>query len=587
VALGLVHRFYPDWLAVDLKQAAREHGQSAERISRLTTRAIVAFEQALATLTRRGRPPRCREVDEATVELSLTRALLAVATAILAHVSLRGRAVRALVVGAWQRLAHEPGMTQARFCAALSLPARTLRHWLTHAPAAAAPRLEQQASSPPPRRPRKRPPRRGRFRFDVMLPDTQIGADTTDVSAFGVPLKLIAAQDIGGRDERLFDSVVVDDHESAALVADVLAKALADRAGAQAITDQGSPYMAAETREALAALEVEHAPQREGDPLGKSTVERAFKTIKSIARPLLDATNRIAARAPSLCNAELAKGITRLLVTALLRAYQHGARAARGALAARGGAPPEELSRLAEASRELARAQERSRRQLLSHIHDIYNISGPRQSFVDSFYRYPIEVLHDADRAFRAQAHRDDIRDRKSYFSALIRAAHDDFRRIRDRLRHERAEQERDALEAARVGAAYGAWMTEPETWLRDALHLLAIQWRPEQGSLLFDGQGIGLGWMRAALQQLVARLGVTTAADVIEGVLHSFRLAHLDRLGPQGVSHIEALVRCHLPLRCATEHDTKQGLAPFDASAILRVTGRNLRPNHSDRLRN
>jgi DNA-binding transcriptional ArsR family regulator len=37
----------------------------------------------------------------------------------------------------------------------------------------------------------------------------------------------------------------------------------------QAITDQGTPYMAEETRAALGALEAEHAPQKEGDPTGK------------------------------------------------------------------------------------------------------------------------------------------------------------------------------------------------------------------------------------------------------------------------------------------------------------------------------
>jgi hypothetical protein len=44
----------------------------------------------------------------------------------------------------------------------------------------------------------------------VFLPGTQVGADTTDLSVFGVPLKLVGVQDIGGRDRSLFDSVVID-----------------------------------------------------------------------------------------------------------------------------------------------------------------------------------------------------------------------------------------------------------------------------------------------------------------------------------------------------------------------------------------
>jgi transposase InsO family protein len=584
VALGLVYRLRPDWLAVELRQATREYGQSAERVSRLTTRAVVVFEQALAALTQRGRPPRRRELDEATAELSLTRALLAVTTAILAHVSLRGRVVRDLIVGAWQRLAPEPGMTQARFCAALSLPTRTLREWLAHAPAAGSPPVAPPCSPPPPRRPRARPPRRGRFGFDVTLPNTQIGADTTDLSAFGVPLKLIAAQDIGGRDERLFDAVLVDDHESAELVTQVLTEALIDRAGAQVVTDQGSPYMAAQTREALAALDVEHAPQREGDPLGKSTVERAFRTLKDIARPLLKLTDHMASDSPWLRHPELAKGVTKLLVTALLRAYQHGARAAREACAARGGVEPETLSRLAEESREHARADERSRRQLLSHLHEVFHLPRSKQSFVNSFYRYPIHVLREAERAFRAQVHRDDIRDRESYFAALVRGAHDDFRRTRARVRHDRAEQARDAQAQAHVDATRAAWNADPATWLRHALHLLAMQWRTDQGGLLFHGAGLGLGWMRAALRLLVASLGAATASDVTEGILQTFRLTHIDTLTPKGVAAIEALVRDHF--QPAPRRDPKKDLAPLNVSAILRVTGRNQRPPQSEPLR-
>jgi hypothetical protein len=287
---------------------------------------------------------------------------------------------------------------------------------------------------------------------------------------------------------------------------------------------------------------------------------------------------------PSLRDTELARGIARLLVTALLRAYQHGARAAREACAARGNVEPETLSRLAEESRERARAGERSRRQLLSHLHEVFHLPRSKQSFVNSFYRYPIEVLREAERAFRAQVHRDDIRDRESYFAALVRRAHDDFRRARDRVRRDRAEQAHDAAAQAHVDAARAGWTADPAAWLRQALDLLAIQWRPDQRGLLFDGAGLGLGWMRAALRLLVARLGAAAAADVAEGLVQSFRLIHIDKLGPQGVAAIEALARDHIlrAVRC----DPKNDLALPDASAIMRVTGRNQRPPQSDRLR-
>jgi hypothetical protein len=584
VALGVVHRLQPDWLAIDLQHAARQHGQSPERLSRLITRAIAGFEALLGTLTQRGRPPRRRDADDTQVALALTQALLALCTAILAHVSLRSHVVRQLIVGAWQRMEHEPGMTQARFCAALSLPARTLRAWLKRLPStgASSPPIPPEPAEPK-RPPPRRPPRRRRFGFDVTLPDTQIGADTTDVSAFGVDLKLIAAQDIGGRDERLFDAVLVDDHESSEHVVDVLGQALTERAGAQVITDQGTPYMAEQTLAALAALEVEHAAQREADPLGKSTVERAFKTVKSIADPLLQLTNRIAARVPALRDTSLAKGVTTLVITALLKAYQHGARAARAGQDARAGIDPETLARLARESRERARAQERSRRQLLAHIHDIFQFESSLRSFVNSLYRYPLTVLRDAERAFGTQAHRDDIRNRSSYFAALVRRFYKDWRTERERATRAREQDDLAAKQRAQQDATRAGWHSDPAAWLRHALELLALQWQKDQRVLLFDGAGLGLGWMRAALRRIVDLFGARDGGDIASGVLHAFLSAH-DELGPEGRTAIETLLRRHLSSTTASV-DTLD-IAAVNASAILRLAGRNQRPSPSARLR-
>jgi hypothetical protein len=584
VALGLVHRLQPHWLAIDLQHAARQHGHSPERLSRLVTRAIAGFEPVLATLTQRGRPPRRRDADDTQLELALTRALLAVCTSILAHVSLRSHVVRELIVGAWQRLSHQSGMTQARFCAALALPARTLRAWIKRLPSIGAALPPIQPQLPKPKRPQShRAPRRRRFGFDCTLPDTQIGADTTDVSAFGVALKLIAAQDIGGRDERLFNAVLVDDHESSKHVVDVVAQALNDPAGAQVITDQGTPYMAEQTRAALAALEVEHAAQREADPLGKSTVERAFKTVKSIAHPLLELTNRIAARVPALCDISLAKGVTILVITALLRAYQHGARAARAAQDARAGIDPETLARLARESREQARAQERSRRLLLAHTHQIFQFKSSLRSFVNALHRYPLTVLREAERAFGTQAHRDDIRDRTSYFAALVRRFYKEWRTERNRAARAREQDNCAAQQQAQSDAALAFWHKDPAAWFRHALDLLAMQWRKDQGVLLFDGAGLGLGWMRAALRRLSELFGARDSADIASGVVHAF-LADHDELGPQGRAAIEALLRRHLPTTTASA-DTPD-IATANASAILRLAGRNQRPLPSARLR-
>ncbi len=599
VALGIVSRWRPSWLAIELKTAAAEHGVGPERLSRLVSRAIARFEPLVAKLTRRGRPPREHDAARVQTELAITRALLETTSAVLARVSLRGRRVRELVIGAYERLVSEHPISQKRFCEALSLPVRTMRHWLTQArrrrcqpeqrdPACPACGCEPSGgASPGPKPPSgpsaaPRPPRRGRFNFDVVLPGTQIGADTTDLSAFGIALKLIAAQDIGGRDQSLFDSVLVDDHESAEHVAAVLTEALRDRPGAQAITDQGTPYLAERTREALAALEADHAPQREADPLGKATVERAFRSLKSIADPLLALTSRAAEALPALRDASLAKAVTTLLFTALLRAYQHGARAARAALEARGGIDPDELARRAEHSRERARATERSVKLLLGHLHDVYHLAGKVTAFIRTFRTYPLAVIRDAETALRARLVRDDlepVRDPWRYFGAIVRRLHDEHRRLRARLRHDHEQNRERDRQHRDDDARLAAFRADPVAWLRQALDLIAMQWLPQTGTLLCGGAGYGLGTMRAALRRIHQVHG-HAAGDVAAGTLHDFRLDHAERLGDRGLDAVAAMLRRELA-KLGTNHDC----APQAASAILARTGKKPRPPPSGHL--
>jgi hypothetical protein len=578
IALGLVFRFKPAWVAVDLGTAAAEAGVRPQRLSRLVTRVIDPFEAVVARLTRRGRPGREDGPEAISTELALTQELLGVSASILRDLSPRGTAVRERLIGAFERLQQRYPLTQQRFCETLGIAPRTFRHWLTQ-PRRAGQRRVAPSAQPTPRPPR--PLRRGRFGFDVTLPATQFAADTTDLVACGVPLKLVAAQDVGGRDAALFDAVIVDDHESAEHVAQVLDCALADAAGAQLITDQGTPYLATRTREALVALDVEHAPQKEGDPLGKATVERAFRAVKDIARPLFALTNQAATAMPALHCASLARALATVVITALLRAYQHGARAARVADTARGDINPDELARRAEVSREHARATDRSARLLLTHVHELYAMPGSVQTFVNSLRRYPLVVLHDAERALRQQAHRTDIRDRKSYFSAIVRNLCDEYRKQRERETQARAQQvalRRQHHEHAQRMAAFHA---DPLTWLRHALDLLAMQWLPDTGELLFGGIGLGQAYLLAALERLALLHGADAVADLARGALHDFRLANADRLGPHGAAAIAALLERSLETLASTPD-----CAALSASAMLLRTGKSPRPPPPNHLR-
>ena len=587
VCLALLQRLRPAWCAITVTDAGHAEGQSAERLARLATRSLPHFEQALGALTRRGRPPLDTAAARAAAEHALTTELLGVATALLEETAGRfTTTARALVLGAWLRLCTaQPGLTQKRFCAALGLSERTLRAW--RARPAAAPRAASAPKDDIDPEP-KRPLRRGRFAFDVLLPDTQLGADTTDLSAFGVPLKLLAAQDLGGRDQDLFDAILVDDHESAELVSSVLSQALHELPGAQALSDQGTPYMAAATTDLLEQLEVEHAPQPEATPTAKATLERAFGTVKRIAAPLLSLTDRLARAVPSLRDPELAKAAVKLLMTALLRAYQAGARAALRADRQRSGIDLAELERAAERSRERARATDHSARLLLEHVHAAYGMDLPLAVFRRLFRRYPLEVLRAAEQAFGQQAHRADIKKRAAYFAAVVRATERAYRTRRAREDDEQQRRaQRDAAEREEQQRR-GRWHAHPAEWLAHALELIAALWLPDRGQLVADGVGAGTAYVRAALARLLELHGPLTAADTAAGVADAFARAWWSRLGDAGVAAVlDVYWRRVRELPAHPTEPATLDLARQFASAILHRTGPPRRPAPLEGLRN
>jgi transposase InsO family protein len=513
IALAIVVRSRPDWIRVQIQQAAAELGFRPGHISRLTTRAVGAMEELLARLTRRGRPTRDTGQDLER-ELMLRSRLLEVCVGLLREVNAPPRVVREIALGAWERLKDAPGMTQQWFCDNLGIASRTLRDWISNP----RPRKTAEPSATAPRRRRKRGPRRGRFGFDVTIPGLQMAADTTDIKVLGVGLKLMAAQDVGGRDIDLLEAVVIEPQESAQQIAQMFSEALSGRPGTQMISDQGTPYMAASTRQALEDLGAQHAPQREANPTAKATIERAFRTVQELSEPLFALSDRVAEMFPSLRTPELAAALARRVVYCLLQAYQHGARAARQACAARAGVDVDELVRRAELSRQRAVATDRSRRLLLEHIHRIYDIGRPLHRFIHDLYNYPLDVLKEAERAFIRQVHRDDIRDRASYFCALVRSAYKQWVQRRDRdererqERRQRDEQSRIAQEQARIRK------DDPIAYLFEAFDWLSLQWNPGSRSLLFAGEGPALGMLRAALRGVHNRYG-STAFDIANGV--------------------------------------------------------------------
>jgi hypothetical protein len=542
MAVVILTAHQPAWLTVSTADAARALGVHPSYVSRLAGRFLTPARTLLATLTRRGRRPARGGESAAARALRKTQALLETAAALVRSPR---AAVRPLVLGAFVRMHAEYGISKTEFCNALGLSERTFRAWRgRHAAAAVAP---TPAPAPtPPAKPKKRGPRRPRLHFDVFVPDVQFGADTTDLHVFGVDLKLVGLQDIGGRDRSLFDAVVVDTTESADHVKKAFETVLAACPGAQTLTDQGTPYMAQATVDLFNALDVEHAPQREGHPQGKATVERGFLSLKAALAPLVDLTNFLAARFPLLRDPSIAVPFTRLATAVALRAHQAGARAARRADDARGGVDEDALVRAAARAREDARAEDRSVRLWLSQLHAQLRFPGSLEAFVRDFRRVPLEALKDAERDLRKRLIiKDDIRDLWRYFAVLARNARDALFRERDARDAAQALAEQRRRDDARADTERRAFLEDPVRWLHVAFDLIALHWH--RGELLFDGVGPGSGNLAAALGHLAATRGAQATVDITRVVLDEFLRARHHEFGHDGARALSAVVERHL----------------------------------------
>ena len=224
--------------------------------------------------------------------------------------------------------------------------------------------------------------------------------------------------------------------------------------------------------------------------------------------------------------------MTHLIVDALLRAYQHGARMTRAAIEQRGEIDPGDLEQVACRARQQAQAHDRSARLLLSEIHDQYDIGRDKKRFVDGLRRYPLPVLQQAEKDFSKQVHRDDIHDRASYFAALVRRCHDDYRLRRARVQQEAREHRQREEHDRAVEQQQREHASAPVKMIRDALELIALQWDSATRQLLFDGAGPGQGMLDKAFGELSNSLGATAAKDVVRGVFHDFAIGNNRALG-------------------------------------------------------
>jgi len=499
ISARIVASYNPKWLAAPVTQLVKPEGISLERLSRLKARLFESLEDLVKRATRRGRPATSSQpVDESNV----LKALLAVVPpAVWTYLR---KDQRDALVQAQARLTREHGLSAERFCELLGICPRTFRSWKTTAavPVPPAPVPEE----PAPTRPEHK--NAGRFDLEVTAPGIQTMADTTKWELFGVPLSVVAAQDPGDRKQKLWEAFAVDTEENAAMVIDVLTEALSDKPGAQCVIDQGTPYMAELTKAALEKLEVEHAPQKEGTPTDKATKERAFGIVKNALKPLADLTGLIAEKLPQLRRPELAKALGKLLLVTFLRVYEAAPRTGGHPLQ---GERPEILRAIVEEQREDARAESRSKRLTLTAIHQSYDFLGSVPKFIRTHCTHALEDIQEAERRFRVRLQKIEsllpIKDRRSYFAAILRDVAEQGRARRARIRNDKlayARQEKELAEGREIAQDRERRRREhPEEHLEEGLDFLACHWCPKTQTLLFAGKGFGPRFIREALDSM------------------------------------------------------------------------------------
>jgi hypothetical protein len=508
----IVASFNPKWLAAPVTQLVERHKISPERLSRLKARLLSPLEALVERATRRGRPPvPPLPADESNV----LKALLAVVPPEAWTYLNKQR--RATLVQTQERLHREYGLPAARFCQLLGIRPRTFRRWKATATVPVPLTPVPEAAAPP------QPERKnvGRFDLEVTAPGLQTVADTTRWELFGVPLSVVAAQDPGDRKAKLWESFAIEEAENAHMVVQVLTEALRDKPGAQCVVDQGTPYLATVTTEALEKLEVEHAPQKEGTPTDKATKERAFGMVKKALKPVADLTCRLAQKLPQLRRPELAKALGRLLLATYLRVYEMAPRIGGHPLH---GENPETLRAIVEEQRENARAEIRSKRLTLAAIHEAYDFPGGVSKFIRAHRGHALEDIQEAERRFRTQAQeikkKVPIHNYHRYFAAVLRDVAERGRARRANLRAAKlayARQEKELAEDQKVAQAR-QWQSRehPDDHLEDGLGFVALHWRPTNQALLAGGRGYGTRFIRTALESM-HRQDPTTVRDRAE----------------------------------------------------------------------
>jgi hypothetical protein len=254
---------------------------------------------------------------------------------------------------------------------------------------------------------------------------------------------------------------------------------------------------------------------------------------------LLALSNRLAQRVPQLAEPELARSLAQLLIDALLRVYHQSRSALVHPLA---GADPQELSDLIEDQRARAHAEWRSKRLLLTHVHQSYQMPGALPGFIRAHRRHALEDIREAERRLRDRACRCIARACDRYFAGILNRVAEESRGQRARQRAERQSQRQRKRIFAEIDVLDRERRLDPSRWLAHALDLLLASWIPDQRQLLFGGVGPGLAAARGAIQALADHLDHTWQ-DELRAAWGRWNSQHRD-LDPQALDAIRKVIR-------------------------------------------
>jgi hypothetical protein len=252
------------------------------------------------------------------------------------------------------------------------------------------------------------------------------------------------------------------------------------------------------------------------------------------------------------------------------------------------GLDPVALVDVIEEAKEKARAETRSKNLLLQDIHARYAMPGSPARFVRTHRRFHLEDIQEAERRLRTRACRCQTWACDRYFTGILAnvAEAASLRRAGDRRRREMSRKLESDRQADAQREAH--FEEHPEERMVEALRMIACQWKPLEGKLLFGGVGLGRKQLRHALVSLIERNAVFWEDDV-ERAWNAW-LAEGREVPPAAVIEIRrvldrVIIEQTTPSSSAPPASRTAALPRAAAQAILKPQARS--PEHPPPLRN